>query len=213
MAIDQRPYEVTSDGDIPVTLPSGATFQVQTAKESDYLQDLIKRYLTDNHFVNVSDIQDIDRMLVFELMIHRWSLWVSQARDYWNNDINAKTYSDMINDASREVRQLKKSLGVDKSTRDKTRGDDSIAALWANLLQRAKEFGYLRNEQMVQTITSFQRLKAILTFYDNADEIERKENACEMHDVLQVLRDELVKFDQLDEKFRHTQQKLWVRQL
>lgn len=211
MANDIQPYEVVADDGIPVEMPSGAIAYVMTGDEEDYLLDRITRYMSDNHFINVSDVQDIDKMLYFELFIHRWSLWMSKGRDYWGVDVNVRQLSEMVKDYSTEVRQLKKALGVDKTTRDRTRGDDSVAALWTNVLQRANEFGVMRNDQFVAVITSFQRLKAILTFHDNADEIERKENACETDDVIAVLRDEIHKFDAIDEEFRHTKQRLWVR--
>jgi hypothetical protein len=213
MADDVRPYEVQSDNGISVTLPSGSAYSVMTNHEADYLTDKIERYLSDNHFVNVSDMQDIDKMIVFELLIHRWTLWMSRGRDYYDEDINVKQYSDMASSYSTEVRQLKKALGVDKSTRDRTRGDDSIPAFWDNLLRRAREFGYSRNEQFNQVLVGFQRIKAMITFYDNADEIERKENRCDLEDVFEVIREEIAKFDAIDEKFRFEKQATWIRQM
>ena len=208
---DLRTYEIQAGEGIPVQLPSGATYYVLTDDEQRYLHDRIQRYLTDNHFVNVSDVQDIDKMITFELLIHRWTLWLSKGRDYYDEDINIKQYSEMVHGYSTEVRQIKKALGVDKNTRDRTRGDDSLAALWDNLKRRALEFGYKRNEEVDHVITSFQRLKAMLTFHDKCDDIERKENACEMKDVVEVLRDEIRKFDLIDEKFKVEKQVLWIR--
>lgn len=210
---DIKPYEIQSDDGIPVGLPSGATFSVMTSEEKDYLEDKIKRYLSENRFVNISDYQDIDKMIVFELLIHRWTLWVSRGRDYFDEDIPFKVYADMCNSFSTEVRLLKKSLGIDKMSRDRSRGDDSIPALWDNLLRRAKEFSYARNEQAVQVLTSFQRLKAVLTFSDNCDAVERKENHCELEDVISVLREEIAKFDAIDESFRHSVQSTWIREM
>lgn len=208
---DLRPFEIQTENGIPVQLPSGATYSVMTESEKDYLEDKIHRYLSQNRFTNISDLSDIDRLVVFELLIHRWTLWLSRGRDYFDEDINFKVYADQVNAFSTEIRQVKKLLGVDKQTRDRTRGDDSVPALWDNLRRRAKEFGYNRNEQFYQTITSFQRLKAIVTFHDQADETERKEAACEAEDVLDVLRQEIAKFDAIDEKFRFEKQTLWVR--
>jgi hypothetical protein len=208
---DLRAYEIQAGAGIPVQLPSGAIYHVLTDEEERYLTDKIKRYLSDNHFVNVSDVQDIDKMITFELLIHRWSSWVAKGRDYYDEDINIKQYAEMVKEYSVEVRQLKKALGVDKSTRDRTRGDDSIASLWSNLQRRAAEFGYKRNDEFVQVITSFQRLKAMVTFHDNCDALERKENACDIEDVLEVLRAEIRKFDEIDEKFKFEKQALWIR--
>lgn len=204
-------FEDLAEDGIPVELPSGATYYTITHAEAEYLRDRISRYLSDNHFINVSDIQEIDRLITLETLVHRWTMWISKGRNYYDEDINVKLHSDMVGDASREIRQMKKALGLDKPSRDKVRGDDSVAALWDHLLRRAREFGYMRNEQYVQVITSFQRIKALVTFHDNCDEIERKENACEVDDILQALREELTKFDQIDEAFRHTAQTLWIR--
>ena len=206
-----RNYSIQTDGTIPVDLPSGAIYYVITDEEERYLRERIQRYLTDNHFINVSDVQDIDKMITFELLIHRWTLWLSRGRDYYDEDINIKQYAEMVHSYSTEVRQLKKALGVDKNTRDRTRGDDSIAALWENLQQRAAEFGVKRSDEFTHVITSFQRLKAMLTFHDNCDAVERKENACETTDVFAVLREEIAKFDAIDEQFKFTRQAMWVR--
>lgn len=206
-----RSFETITEDGIPVDLPSGAQYLVLTENEAVYLRDSIRRYMSDNHFINVSDIREIDRMIVLELLTHRWQLWLSKERNYYDEDINKKQLADMVKDASGEVRQLKKALGLDKTTRDRTRGDDSIAAHWDNLLRRAREFGYMRNQQYVATITAFQRIKAMIQFHDNCDRVERKENACEIEDVMEVLREEVRKFDEVDEEFRHQNQTLWIR--
>lgn len=208
---DVRLVEGLAEDGIPVELPSGAKYFVLTANEAEYLRERIQRYLSDNHFFNVSDFQEIDRMITFELLIHRWGMWISKTRNYFDEDINVRQYNDMIQELSKEVRQLKKGLGLDKATRDRTRGDDSVSALWENLQRRALSHGYMRNKQFVQTITSFQRIKAMIIFHDNCDALERKENACELGDVVDVIREELAKFDQIDEEFRHNEQTLWIR--
>lgn len=200
-----------SEAGIPVELPSGATYYTITHAEAEYLRDRIHRYMSDNHFINVSDIQEIDRLITLETLSHRWTMWISKGRNYYDEDINIKQHSDMVQDASREIRQMKKALGLDKPSRDKVRGDDSVAALWDHLLRRAREFGYMRNEQLIATITAFQRIKALIQFHDNCDEIERKENACELEDIFEVLREEIAKFDKVDEDFRHQKQTLWIR--
>jgi hypothetical protein len=202
--------EVTEEG-IAVELPSGATYYTITRAEAEYLRDRIERYLSDNHFINISDIQEIDRLITLEVLVHRWTMWMSKGRNYYDEDVNIKQHSDMVQDASREIRQMKKALGLDKPARDKVRGDDSMAAHWEHLLRRAREFGYMRNEQYVQVITTFQRVKALIQFHDNADEIERKENACDIEDIFEVLRSEIAAFDKIDEQFRHQQQTLWIR--
>jgi hypothetical protein len=211
VSADDRAFDVGVEDGIPVGLPSGATFYVLTRDEADYLGERVTRYLDDNHFVNVSDFQDIDKMVTFELFIHRWSLWLSKGRDYYNEDINQKQLADTIASYSHELRQLKKNLGIDKPARDRQHGDDSVPAYLDSLRQRAREFGYHRNAQFAKIIESFQRINAMLTYHDNCNDIERLERQCTIDDVVDVVRAEISAFEALDEKFRTEVQTIWIR--
>lgn len=208
---DERAFDVSVQDGIPVVLPSGATFYVITQDEADYLNERVTRYLSDNHFVNVSDFQDIDKMVTFELFVHRWTLWLSKGEDYYGDAINSKQLADTVATYSHELRQLKKNLGIDKPARDRQRGDDSVPAYLDALRQRAREFGVLRNDQFAHVLESWKRLEAMLTFHDNCTDIERLERQCTQDDVIQVLRDEIDRFNAIDEKFRAEIQSIWVR--
>lgn len=206
-----RTFDVQTQDGIAVSLPSGATFYVLTSDEADYLNERVTRYLTDNHFVNVSDFQDIDKMVVFELLMHRWSLWLSRGIDYYGEEVDQKVFAQQVASYSAELRQLKKNLGIDKVARDRIRGDDSIGAYLDALRLRAREFGVTRNKQFDHVIEAFQRLSAMVTFFDNCTPEERRENRVTQDDMFEVLRDEISSFNLIDEEFRSTQQSLWIR--
>jgi hypothetical protein len=194
-----------------VILPSGTEWDVLTQAEHDYTVDKIQRYLTDNHFTNVVDLLEIDKLITFELLTHRWSLWLSRGQDYYGEDINFKQVADLMNDYVTQCRMLKKQLGLDKVTRDRTAGDDSVPAFWDDLKRRALEFAVFRSEQCNKAIEGMMRMKAMLQFYDNCTEMERKENRCEQKDLVEVLREVIIAFDQIDENFRRQRQKFWIR--
>lgn len=206
-----RAFDVSVDAGIPVVLPSGATFYVLTQDEADYLAERVTRYLRDNHFVNVSDFQDIDKMVTFELFGHRWSLWLSKGQDYYGEEIDQKKLADTVAAYSHEVRQLKKNIGIDKPARDRQRGDDSIPAYLDALRQRAREFGVMRSEQFAKTIESYMRIQAMIQFHDGCNEMERLERQCTINDVMQVVRDEIAQFQAIDAKFREEKQQMWIR--
>lgn len=207
---DVRTFDVQTQDGIAVSLPSGATFYVLTSDEADYLNERVTRYLKDNHFVNVSDFQDIDKMVVFELLMHRWSLWLSRGIDYYGEEVDTKVLAQQLASYSTELRLLKKNLGIDKVARDRQRGDDSIAAYLDALRLRAREFGVTRNKQFDHVIEAFQRLTAMLTFHDNCTPEERRENRVTLEDMFEVLRDEIANFNLIDEEFRKNQ-KMWIR--
>lgn len=207
---------ITEEG-LPVRLPSGAVYTVMTQAEVEYVEDRTRRYLEDNHFVNVSDLQDVDRMLMMEVLSFRWSLWISTGRDYFGEPIDDNGYRRSLNDYSGEVRQLKKTLGIDKVARDKQKGEDSVSAYLEQLRVRAKEFGIMREEQCSKAIQLAQDLRALMTLHDNSDEKERAELHCDTEDVLDWIRTVFdPEFEKVDEYFRSKQpdgQRYWVRQM
>lgn len=206
------PFDITSASGFSVVLPSGAEFLVLTSDEVNYVKDRVSRYLTDNKFSNVSDLQDIDRMVMFELFVHRWSLWISKGVDYFNDEINERQLSDRVKEFSSEIRQLKKNLGVDKVARDKVRGDDSTVVYLQQLRARAQQFGVMRNEQFNTALQLFHELKAKLEYYDNCDDHERLEGEITQDHIFDWIRTEAIpKFEIIDAEFRENTQKMWIR--
>lgn len=198
---------------IEVQGPSGATFEVIHIKERQYWDDVVSKYLTDYRFTNISDLQDLDRVVAMELMSYRYSQWAAAETDYWNNGVDTDSLSKSALELSKEIRQLKKGLGIDKSSRDKDSGD-SVAAYIDNLRLRAKEFGVVRNEQSVKSITLFQELVALMTLHNNCTEDERKENHVELTDILEWIETVAIpEFQSIDEEFRKTSQKYWIHEI
>ena len=195
---------------IEVTAPSGAPFSVMTDAEKRYFEKVAADYMRDNRFSNTSDLQDLDRILIWETMCWRWGLWLSQEKDYWGNDLDLEVIRKSLNDYSKELRLLKKALGIDKVSRDKDKGEQ-VATYIMNLGQRAKEFGVMRNQQAVKAITLFQELIALITLHDNCTPEERKENHIQEADILNWIREVREEFEQIDKDFRANSQTYWVR--
>lgn len=192
--------------------PSGAEYAVLNEDEQAYWDSHRDGYLKHNKFVNMSDLADVDRLLVMELMGWRWSNWISAGYDYFGTVIDEQALQKQIRENSAELRLIKKSLGIDKNTRDKDRGD-SIADYIENLRRRAKEFGYHREEQLTKALILFNELQALITLSDNCDEREKKENHVTQNDVMQWIRETAIpEYQAIDDAFRQ-QQKFWVRDL
>jgi len=198
---------------VEIKLPSGAVFPVH-AEEVAYVQDRAARYLGENHFTNISDIQDVDRMLIMEMICFRWGTWISRTKDYWGDPVDEDKLQQSLKAHSTELRQLKKQLGIDKVARDRAKGEDSVPAYINNLLRRAKEFGVHRQEQSAKAIELFQQLRALVTLHMNADEVERQEMHIQEHDILDwLLTIAFPEFEEIDAHFRKHQQQTWVRTL
>ncbi len=201
------------DDMVPVTLPSGASFSVH-AKEFQYFRDRSTKYLTDNDFQNVSDYQDLDRLMVSELLCYRWGLWISNQRDYWGETVDENTLQKSLKEHSAELRQLKKTLGLDRETREKVRGEDSVENYLAQLRLRAKHFKHkLRYPQSAKAIELFMELKGIITLYLNCDEKERIQQGCTLDHILKWLVEvAFPAFDKIDADFRK-EQTTWIHKI
>jgi hypothetical protein len=196
---------------VPVKLPSGGNFWVY-GREVRYFNDRVKRYLKDNHFNNVSDLQTLDIILTMELLTWRYGVWLSQQTDYWQEPVDEKELTKALKDASAELRQLKQALGIDKVTRDKVKGEDSVHKYLENLKIRARAFGVMRERQLAKSIELFNDLKSRVEVYDNTTPDERREMRCDLEHILAWLRDTgIPEFDKVDAHFRDNEQRFWIR--
>lgn len=207
--------DFVTEAGIPVLMPSGATMSVLTTGERDYLEERVDRYFADNQFVNISDLQDVDRMLVLELLCYRAGEFCLRGGRNWNGEtVDADDLTKKLVSMNAELRQLKKLLGIDKKARDAARGEDSIPVFIAALLTHAKEFGIMREEQLDKALELTHQLIALITLHDNCDDIERRETHCTLDDVIEWIRTVYIpEFSAIDEYFRTHVQRYWIQSM
>lgn len=204
-----NPYGITL---YPVTTASGSELQLQTKQEAEWYNDRRSRYLEDHRFTNVSDLQDLDRLLMLEVLVYRWGLWMAQGFDYLYARVDEGALKNSIREYSVELRQLKTLLGIDKASRDRDKGE-SLADYTANLLERAKQFGYHRNEQYEIVVTKFYELRSMILTHDRCDEEERRILDLSQDSIIQWIRDKVIaQFDEHSEAFRKDQT-IWIRSM
>lgn len=202
---------------VPVDLPSGATHFVYR-KEMHHFADLVRRYLKDNAATNVTDLQDIDRIIVMETLCWRWGVWLSQRADYWWDPIDEADLAKQLKDTSAELRSLKKSLGFDKLTREKEKGAGSVAEFISQLKVRAEQFGIMREEQLDMALELFNELHSKITLCENTTEDEEREldqmgTPASRDKIYEWIRDVAIpKYESIDQHFRQTQ-KSWIREM
>lgn len=198
-------------GDLPtVTTPAGATIPLANNSEVRFYERIATQYQDDNGFQNISDLLELDRLLNYEVMCFRWSNWLLRGHDYEGGPIMASLNKD-IQLYSKEVRDIKAGLGIDKKTRDKDRGS-TTAEFWDNLRLRAGQFGVHRNEQVIKAHTLWKELEGKVTLYKNSTDVERTLFHCHESDIFDWLEEKFVEFDEIDKAFR-LEQKIWIREI
>lgn len=208
----EQEYEISEEG-FPVKLPSGAPFLVLETSEVFYVTERVRQYTETYRWDNVSDVQDVDRIIIMELLVYRWGLWISRTKDYFGDDVDEAALRKSIKEYSGELRLVKSHLGMDKVTREKEQDESSVHLYLARIRQHAMEFGIMREEQCAKAIELAQTLIALHQLYLNCDEKERREQKCDAVDIIDwiggVFRPQ---FQAIDEHFRNRPdgQKYWT---
>ena len=194
---------------VTVKTPSGAEISLLTDDEARFYNQIAKQYQEHNKFTNISDLLELDRVLNLEVLCFRQSTWALLESDYDGKPVS-KDLQKNIKELSREIRDIKTGLGIDKKTRDLGKGD-TIAEKWENLKRRALEFGYMRNEQLIKSHTNWKELEARITAYKNSTDVERTQFDLHLEDIVEWLEEKFVEFNEIDEAFRESQA-MWIRE-
>lgn len=195
-----------------VESPSGSTIALQNESEANYYERQRDKYLSDNRFTNVSDIEDLARLLTLEVMVHRWSNWLTQGFDYLASRINETELKTNIKEYSTEIRLVKASLGIDRAQREKDKGE-TVGDYITTLLERAKEFGVHRDEQYAKAVTFLWELISQINTHDRCDPQERRELDLSAESIIDWVRTTVIpEWDDLDKSFR-VNQRVWIAQL
>lgn len=194
---------------------SGETLNVMTVGEQRWYEQTRDSYLEQTQFEDASDLSDLDRLLLMELLIHRWSSWIAQGSDYEREEVDPSKLQKQIGDYTANVTKLKQAMGLTKEARDKAANAGSVGEYINDLLARAKLFGVHREEQTVKSIALLKELFSLVSTFDRSDEEERRKLGLETaNDVLEWVRSVAQpEFDALDEEFIEGQQRYWVRDL
>lgn len=198
-------------GAYEVTLPSGSKAHVMTEEERAYVEERSTRYTTEYSFSSISDLQDVDRVIMMELTDWRYNRWLTHGIDYHGDPVEADDLQKTIIDLSKEVRQVKKQLGIDKAARDRQKGE-SVSEYLDSLRHRAKQFGVMREKQLTKALTLFNELQALVVYHDNCTPDERRENSVRVEDIFEWLREvAFPEFQEVDEYFQKHEQSAWIR--
>lgn len=198
-----------------VELCSGEVVHVQTDVEQRWFLSAKEKYLTENKFDAATDQQDVDRLLILELLMFRWTQHLASGYDYQKNLIDDDLLRKQVKEQSDVITKLKQSLGLDKKARDAALNEGNFATWFADVKRRAKLFGIHRENQLNVALSLMQELSGIIGAYDRSDEEERRKLGFETEsDIVAWIRESMLPdFRAIDEYFIENEQKLWKRDL
>jgi hypothetical protein len=198
--------------EIYVVGASGARFEVLSEAERDYWNHARDKYLDQYKFENVSDLQDLDKVLVGEVLSFRWGSWLTREADYDGRSIEEQ--EDKLKKQKRELDQetriLKEKMGLNRAHRQDSE-QQNVADYLETLLKRAKEFGVHRDHQIAKAIDLLHEIFTQVGLYYRTDEEERAHLRVQPEDIMQWLLDVAKpEFEAIDDAFRKNQT-LWIK--
>jgi hypothetical protein len=198
-----------------VELCGGETLRVQTSVEQRWFNDTKAKYLRETKFTDMTDMQDMDRLLGLELMMFRWNQHLASGYDYQNNVVDDDLLRKQIKEQSDAITKLKQSLSLDKKSRDAALNEGNFSAWFADVKRRAKLFGIHRENQLTKALALMNELSGIVGAYDRSDTEERKKLGFETEaQIMEWVRTTMIPdFKALDEYFLENEQKMWKRDL
>lgn len=192
------------------TSPSGSVMPLLSSAEVEFYNDKADKYQQDYGFTDASDLLELDRLLVLELMAFRWSFWLLQGGVDYDN-IPAMNLEKNLKEYSMEIRNMKTLLGIDKKNRDSNKAS-SLGEYLKHLLLRAEEFGIHRNEQIIAYFDGWNELVGKVTLYFNSTEEERIQFNNRDIDVLEWIVEKDKEINKIDKAFLE-EQRYWIHDI
>lgn len=199
---------------ITVVGASGVEYEVLNDLEKDFWNKALGKYVEEFKFENVADLQDLDRVLVGELLCHRYGSWLIREADYDGRSIEelVDKLTKQKLDQERETRILKEKMGLNRAKRQDSESQ-AVHEYLATLMRRAKEFGVHRDEQIAKAITLLHEVFTQVGAYYRSDEEERAHLGVTPLEIMEWIngpaREE---YDAIDAAFRKNQ-KLWIKEV
>jgi len=209
------PDEFDGIARIEVQLVSGETVRVLGDVEGRWFNTTRDSYIAQLHFSETTDLRDLDRLLIMELMVFRWTQQLAAGQDYIGMEVDEDQIRKNIKEYSAAVTQIKDSMGLTKKARDDAANSGDFATWLAELKLRARAFGVHREHQLSKALTLMNELFAIVSAYDRSDTEEREKLGFESDKaIVEWIRSTMrPEYAAIDEHFRTHEQTYWIRSI
>lgn len=196
---------------------TGQEIQLLSAVERSYYQEARDKYLAEFKFTIHSDLRSLDRLLLLEVQMYRAQWYLAAGCDYEGVDLDPAEETALrrtVKEATAQIQEIQKDLGLIKSLRDKEAAD-SVGAYIQKLKLAAKAHGVKREKELGKALELTHELFALCGAYQRSNENERRKLGFESADdivewVMTYMREE---FLAVDEHFRTHEQRFFVRDL
>jgi hypothetical protein len=209
-----------------VDLPSGGKLHLQAQEEVDLWEESHKRYVEDYGFQAQNDLVLLGAILTQQLAMYRAQIRMNGMEPEFDNaglptgnykKTNLKA-SDMsaaqsiVTKSAAEIRELEKSLGVDKKTRE-AGGQVTVASYVGTLKEAAREYGIHISKRLKAYEKFNMELRWKLRLNANGDVEDKAYHDISPEKICAWAQVELGKLEEVDKEFAKTKGALYMGKL
>lgn len=190
---------------------SGEDMTVQTPAESRWYARTRSDYEDQLRFTETTDLRDLDRVLLIELMLFRWGNWLAAGNDYDGFEVDEDKLRMQLRQFNDQLTKVKDSMGLSKRVRDAATAEGNFTVFLQDLKMRAREFGLHRDNQLQKALALMNDISAVIGVYRRSDKEEREKIGFpdEASIIAWIEAEILPAFHSLDEHFRRNTQRMW----
>lgn len=210
-----------------VELPGGGTIHLQSEEEVDRWNTLSESYQRDYKLTKINDLTQLGSLLQQHIVMYRAQVGLSgMMQEFddeslptgkWVKDEDRKPADDKrdqeaMNNASKEIREIEKAMGIDAKSRSQT-GDETVRDYVTRLKQAGYEYGIHISERVLAFENFVMELRWRARLEQNGDAEDKAYEDCTPEGILKWVREELGALEAKDRDFAHTKGKLVLGRL
>lgn len=217
---------MTIAGDYQVQLPGGGRLHLQSAEEVELWETSLARYTSEYRLQKMNDLVNLGALLQQQILLFRAQTAINgmvpeldaqqvptgRYRRLELDGSDLASYQKLLNEAAKEIRNLEKSLGIDKVGRE-SGGAHTVDDYIKTLKLAAHERGIHISKRTLayEAFVNDLRWRVRMLFHSDAE--DRAYHHIDPKSVLTWVYEELKKLEQVDKDFARDVGKLYVGKL
>jgi hypothetical protein len=211
---------------LEVGLPAGGTLHLQTPDEVQFWNESLEKYTDEYALMKQNDLVTLGLLLQQQVIIYRCQMQVNGMEpEVDENDVPTGRYRRVEIDAaelaafqqtmmraSGELRALEKQLGIDKATREKG-GKHTVDSYVRDLKRAAHTLGVHISQRLLEYERVVNELRVRLRLLYTADAEDRRYHDITPKTILDWLRSECDRLEEVDKQFAREKAKVFTGRL
>jgi hypothetical protein len=198
-----------------VEMPGGGGMMWLTSEaEVDRWNTLEHQYRDQYDLRKVNDLTNLGTLLVQQINLYRAQMALSGRVPEVDDEglptgkmlskvlkpAEVKNYQEQVTSASKEIREIEKTMGIDKKSRDSS-GDESLRSWLISMKERAHRYGLHVSTRVKKYEEFAMELRWRVRLNEVGDAEDKMYEDCTTEGIVKWAREQLAELEEVDQKF------------